>query len=224
MSLKQPPTQDCRKRLQKDAEQIHLHPHPNFVSRPIESDITTWYFVFHSMKDTLYTGYYLGKIVFPYNYPYKPPALYMLTPNGRFQVNTRLCLSMSDYHPESWNPFWSVSTVLQGFLSFMQEEQSTYGSIICSTQKRKQFALESLEWNLRQPIFCELFPELVEKLKEELNERESKKQKKTVQQATTNVQGVQSLSLSKEPVSWWKYFQLLLTFLLAAGVVFFISK
>ena len=28
----------------------------------------------------------------------------MLTPNGRFKVATRLCLSMSDFHPETWNP------------------------------------------------------------------------------------------------------------------------
>lgn len=28
----------------------------------------------------------------------------MLTPNGRFAPNTNLCLSMTDYHPESWNP------------------------------------------------------------------------------------------------------------------------
>ena len=28
----------------------------------------------------------------------------MITPNGRFAVNTRLCVSMSDFHPETWNP------------------------------------------------------------------------------------------------------------------------
>jgi hypothetical protein len=36
----------------------------------------------------------------------------MVTPSGRFQPNTRLCLSMTDYHPESWNPMWSVSSIL----------------------------------------------------------------------------------------------------------------
>ena len=30
----------------------------------------------------------------------------MLTPNGRFKTGIRLCLSMSDYHPETWNPLW----------------------------------------------------------------------------------------------------------------------
>lgn len=43
----------------------------------------------------------------------------MITPNGRFQSNTRLCLSMSDFHPDTWNPAWSVESILKGLLSFM---------------------------------------------------------------------------------------------------------
>ena len=34
-------------------------------------------------------------------------------------TGTRLCLSMSDFHPETWNPGWSVATVAKGLLSFM---------------------------------------------------------------------------------------------------------
>lgn len=37
----------------------------------------------------------------------------------RFKTNTRLCLSISDFHPDTWNPAWSVSTILTGLLSFM---------------------------------------------------------------------------------------------------------
>ena len=47
-------------------------------------------------------GTYHGKLIFPSNYPFSPPSILMLTPNGRFSTNTRLCLSMSDYHPETW--------------------------------------------------------------------------------------------------------------------------
>ncbi len=31
-----------------------------------------------------------------------------------FQTDIRLCLSISDYHPDTWNPAWSVSTILTG--------------------------------------------------------------------------------------------------------------
>ncbi|RCV06247.1 hypothetical protein SETIT_1G148100v2 [Setaria italica] len=32
----------------------------------------------------------------------------MTTPSGRFAPHKRICLSMSEFHPESWNPMWSV--------------------------------------------------------------------------------------------------------------------
>ena len=63
------------------------------------------------------------------DYPFSPPALLMVTPNGRFETGVRLCLSMSDYHPELWVPAWSVSTILTGLLSFMLEDTLTTGSI-----------------------------------------------------------------------------------------------
>ena len=34
-------------------------------------------------------------------------------------MSFRLCLSISDFHPDTWNPAWSVSTILTGLLSFM---------------------------------------------------------------------------------------------------------
>ena len=73
------------------------------------------------------------------------PAIYMMTPSGRFDTTKKLCLSLSDFHPESWSPAWNVSSILVGsvgrsrsrppltrrrsFLSFMLEEEITAGSI-----------------------------------------------------------------------------------------------
>lgn len=34
---------------------------------------------------------------------------------------------MTDFHPESWNPLWSVATILTGLLSFMSDTQHTTG-------------------------------------------------------------------------------------------------
>lgn len=64
-------------------------------------------------------GFYHGKLIFPKDYPFRPPRIIMITPNGRFQTNTRLCLSISDFHPDTWNPAWSAATILTGLLSFM---------------------------------------------------------------------------------------------------------
>jgi ubiquitin-conjugating enzyme E2 J2 len=96
----------------------------------------------------------------------KPPSIYMLTPNGRFQTDTRLCLSMSDFHPETWNPLWSVSTILMGLYAFMLESSPTAGSIETSDAFKRRCARESWEFNTRHKLFRELFPELTEEMEE----------------------------------------------------------
>eukprot|EP00878_Enallax_costatus_P035364 GHUV01039399.1.p1 GENE.GHUV01039399.1~~GHUV01039399.1.p1 ORF type:complete len:187 (+),score=93.06 GHUV01039399.1:482-1042(+) len=86
----------------------------------------------------------------------------MFTPNGRFAVNTKLCLSITDYHPESWNPMWSVGTILTGLLSFMYDKQPTTGSITTSTAEKQRLARESLAFNAKNATFRKLFPDWVE--------------------------------------------------------------
>ena len=77
----------------------------------------------------LYFHDFFFQLIFPAEFPFKPPSIYMTTPNGRFKTHTRLCLSISDYHPDTWNPGWSVGTILIGLLSFMLERSPTLGSI-----------------------------------------------------------------------------------------------
>ncbi|DBA70520.1 TPA: hypothetical protein ACH3X2_011920 [Trebouxia sp. C0005] len=72
----------------------------------------------------------------------------MLTPSGRFATGTRLCLSMSDFHPESWNPMWTVSSILTGLLSFMLEDQITTGSLQSTNEEKQELAASSLDYNL----------------------------------------------------------------------------
>jgi ubiquitin-conjugating enzyme E2 J1 len=39
-------------------------------------------------------------------------------PNGRFEVNTKICLSISTHHPEHWQPSWSLRTALVALTAF----------------------------------------------------------------------------------------------------------
>jgi ubiquitin-conjugating enzyme E2 J2 len=71
----------------------------------------------------------------------------MHTPSGRFQPSTRLCLSISDFHPKSFNPAWEVSTILIGLLSFMTSDEMTTGSVSASSAERKFLASRSRWWN-----------------------------------------------------------------------------
>ena len=58
-------------------------------------------------------------------------------------------LSMSDFHPETWNPLWSVGTILTGLLSFMTETANTTGSITTTSEDKKTFAKNSLAYNVK---------------------------------------------------------------------------
>jgi ubiquitin-protein ligase len=88
-------------------------PVPHIQAHPVPSNLLEWHFVLEGAKGTDFEGgWYHGKLVFPPNYPFKPPSISIFTPNGRFAVNTKLCLSITDYHPESWNPMWSVGLSL----------------------------------------------------------------------------------------------------------------
>lgn len=71
----------------------------------------------------------------------------MHTPSGRFQPSSRLCLSISDFHPRSFNPAWEVATILIGLLSFMTSEEMTTGSVSATEAERKYHAARSRWWN-----------------------------------------------------------------------------
>lgn len=158
----------CLTRLRKEYREIQRKPVENIRAAPKETNILEWHYVIEGPSRSFYEGgWYHGTITFPTEYPYKPPSIQMFTPNGRFKVNTRLCLSMSDFHPETWNPMWSVGTILMGLYSFMLEDGPTYGSIVTTDAQKKRFARESLQFDCKNKIFCELFPELVQKYEEE---------------------------------------------------------
>lgn len=159
-------------RLKQDYIRLKKDPVPYITAEPLPSNILEWHYVVSGPENTPYEGgYYHGKLVFPSEFPFKPPAIYMLTPNGRFKTNKKLCLSISDFHPDTWNPAWSVSTILTGLLSFMNERCPTLGSVESTDHDKRQFAYNSLEYNLKNKDFCELFPELVTTMKVELSRR-----------------------------------------------------
>jgi len=185
-------------RLKKEFYKIQKEPVENIEAAPKESNLLEWHYVVTGPKDSAYEGgKYHGVLEFPSEYPYKPPSIKMTTPNGRFQTNTKLCLSMSDFHPETWNPLWSVSSILAGLLSFMLENSPTSGSINCSDDVRRKCARESVAFNIKDPIFNLLFPhykqnyllnkEKDKERKEKEKEKEKeKKDKETVNSTTTN--------------------------------------
>ncbi|KAJ0407818.1 hypothetical protein P43SY_008279 [Pythium insidiosum] len=151
-------------RLRKEYIALQKKPVENIRAVPLEKNILEWYYVITGTDGTPYEGgYYFGKLKFPPEYPMKPPSVLMLTPSGRFEVNRRICLSMSDFHPETWNPLWSVGSILTGLYSFMLENEITTGGIETSDEEKRALAKTSLATNCDDKTFRALFPDLVER-------------------------------------------------------------
>lgn len=141
-------------------------------AEPLPNNILEFHYVIRAPEDSPFNGgYYHGALMFTKEFPFKPPSIYMFTPNGRFKTNKRLCLSISDFHPDTWNPAWSISTILTGLLSFMLENTPTLGSVESTLREKQKYARDSLDFNLKNEIFCELFPDVVAEIKEKLNAR-----------------------------------------------------
>ena len=89
----------------------------------------------------------LGRILLPADYPFKPPHVIFLTKNGRFETNTKICLSISAYHEETWQPAWGIRTMLEAIISFLPSEgNGTIGALDWTPIERKKLAEESLNF------------------------------------------------------------------------------
>ncbi|GMS83829.1 hypothetical protein PENTCL1PPCAC_6004, partial [Pristionchus entomophagus] len=160
------PSPTAIRRLSRDLQKLKEEPIDGIDAQPLEENILEWHYVIKGSKGTAFEGgLYHGKLVFPCEFPWKPPSIYMFTPNGRFLPNQRLCLSISDYHPETWNPGWTVSAILVGLHSFMNESSIATGTESTSAERKKELAVKSASYNLRDATFCKLFPALVNEIK-----------------------------------------------------------
>ena len=87
----------------------------------------------------------MGKLTFTDEYPWKPPRITMTTESGRFKVNEPICLSISEHHPESWDPTWTIRSIIIGLISFFLTDPETLGSIETTFSYKEKVALESKE-------------------------------------------------------------------------------
>ncbi|KAH9946295.1 UBC-like protein [Epithele typhae] len=113
-------------------------------------DIFEWHCTIRGTPGTEFEGglYHL-RILLPTEYPFRPPSIMMLTPNGRFELNTKICISFTNYHEELWQPAWGVRTAivgLQGFFPLRGTAAVGVGAIEYPTTERKRLAALSRDW------------------------------------------------------------------------------
>lgn len=135
------------KRLMREAMEL-AEATEEYCARPLEDNLFEWHFTVQGPKGTDFEGgIYHGRILLPKEYPMHPPHIILLTPNGRFEVNKKICLSISGHHPETWQPSWSIRTALLALIAFMPTPaEGTIGSLDYSPAERKKLAKKSQTW------------------------------------------------------------------------------
>ncbi|KAG7362196.1 ubiquitin-conjugating enzyme [Nitzschia inconspicua] len=151
------------RRIQADIRELSFDPSPSFHAAPLENDMFEWHFTIRGAEGTDFEGgIYHGRILLPPEYPFKPPHIIFLTPSGRFEINTKVCLSFSAYHPELWQPAWGIRLILEALISFLPTPaDGAIGALDWSSKERKRLAKASQSWKCPHcgPI-CSLIPEL----------------------------------------------------------------
>mmetsp|Transcript_22331 Transcript_22331/g.49714 ORF Transcript_22331/g.49714 Transcript_22331/m.49714 type:complete len:127 (+) Transcript_22331:71-451(+) len=95
------------RRIMADIRELQEHPSPRYHAHPLEDNMFEWHFTIRGPSETAFAGgVYHGRILLPPDYPFKPPNIVFLTKNGRFEVGAKICLSISAYHEETWQPAW----------------------------------------------------------------------------------------------------------------------
>jgi ubiquitin-conjugating enzyme E2 J1 len=84
------------KRLLRELAELHRDPPLDFHAAPLEGNILEWHFTVRGPAEGGFKGgRYHGRLIFPPDYPFKPPNIAFLHPNGRFEVNKKICLSIT---------------------------------------------------------------------------------------------------------------------------------
>eukprot|EP01035_Chromulina_nebulosa_P018779 gene18779-24546_t len=133
------------KRILADVRELERHKSSRYTASPLEDNMFEWHFTIRGPQGTDFEGgVYHGRILLPPEYPFKPPNIIFLNKNGRFEVGTKICLSISAYHEESWQPAWGVRTMLEAIISFLPTEGAgAIGALDWSKEERKKLATES---------------------------------------------------------------------------------
>ncbi len=116
------------------------------------TDISTWYGLLHNFSgnaDEYKGGEYLVRVVLTAEFPYKPPEFYMMTPNGLFECECKVCIHIGEFHPEDYTPAMPVELFFENLMNGMivWHDMKGIGIFKSTIDKKKDLAKKSIEYN-----------------------------------------------------------------------------
>lgn len=108
-------------RLQKELEKIRAEPSANCTAQPCGDNMFKWKAQIYGPEDTpYYGGIFHLEIMFPTEYPFKPPKIHFLTKVYHPNINSvgSICL---DILKEKWSPALTINKVLISICSLLND-------------------------------------------------------------------------------------------------------
>ena len=78
------------RRIYADIKEMQDDPSDQYHAMPLDDNLFDWHFTLRGPEGTDFEGgVYHGRIVLPSEYPFKPPNIYFMNRNGRFEINKK---------------------------------------------------------------------------------------------------------------------------------------
>lgn len=114
---------------------------------PYGNNLLKWHFSVMGPPNSEFDGgIYHGRVLLPKDYPGSPPRVQVLTPSGRFIPGHDICLSASNYHPESWTPKWTILSLVDALRLHMVTQANEIGGTAATPTERRKYARASRLW------------------------------------------------------------------------------
>ena len=125
-------------------------PEENIKYAISETTPLVWYALLHGIDDDFKHGEYLVRAELTAKFPYDPPWFYLMTPNGVYDIEKKVCIDIGGYHSQNFRAALGVGGFLKQLVSGLIGGIDHGISILhTSSAEKKQLALQSREYNLQ---------------------------------------------------------------------------
>jgi ubiquitin-protein ligase len=140
------------KRLKKEIDELNNNKLNYLTAYQNDENLMEFYFLFYGQKDTVYDdGKFIGKLILNDKYPALPPDIIFLTPNGRFDIDKKICLSITGFHRKEWNPLLTIQNMLiQVYSVFNSDDDTGISHLKETNEKRIEFSKNSEKFNIEK--------------------------------------------------------------------------
>ncbi len=155
-----------------------------------EKDYNKWYILLSGFDgdEGEYTGgEYLVRIKLPADFPYSPPEFYFMTEQGLYGTETKVCISIGEYHKADARAALKVDGFCNQLISGLIGWRDMGGGIQIlqtSVEQKKRYAAKSREYNLKYNA------EILNKINDAYNGYSTNWDLKTVPEETRNKLGL----------------------------------